>query len=133
MERKKLISKKVSSSDRRSYNIVITTKGESLAERALNWHNGILNEFGKFSHQEKKQTMILLMKMIACLHDAKIIPLGRVCLTCENFFQDTYLKIKDMYECRFLETIRATWELSINCKEYVPRVSSRKPLSGTLS
>ncbi|HEY4716081.1 MAG TPA: MarR family winged helix-turn-helix transcriptional regulator [bacterium] len=116
--RKNLVLKKALKRDARVAVLNLTPSGKRLGKRLSNWADIIKNQFKSFDSAEKELIMLFLMKFIKELHNVGIIPVVRMCITCNNFRKNVYITKDKPHYCTLTDSPVADYELKLDCPDY---------------
>jgi DNA-binding MarR family transcriptional regulator len=115
--RKKLVVRRRDKLDGRSQQLVLTPSGRSTAATVSRWTAPAEVAASRLDRAEAETLLDGLVKLIAKLHDADLVPVSRACGTCAQ------LEIVDAqhrkYWCRFYDTALAVDELRVDCVDHV--------------
>ncbi len=118
LENKKLILKKSSISDSRSYSISLSASGKKLVEKVNNFANPIKDEVEKISSDELELLYKSLNQLILRLNNSGILSVQRICYTC-NFYEINNGK----HYCNLLNFNLSTKDIRIDCPEFEKKES----------
>jgi DNA-binding MarR family transcriptional regulator len=117
--RKKLVARRRDPNDGRSQHLVLTAAGRRTAANASRWTAPAEVAASRLDRADTEALLDGLVKLIAKLHDAELIPVSRACSTC------TRLGVVDaarrQYWCNFYDTALAVDELRVDCVDHVAK------------
>ncbi len=117
LEHKKLIFKVYEPEDGRSYVIRLTNEGKFLAEKTAMFSKEISKPIDKMDNEEKEILLQSLLNIIRHLHQAGIITIQRMCLTCSHYQSSS----TEPHYCRLLKQRLHVTDLRIDCPEHIPK------------
>ncbi|MET2985733.1 MarR family winged helix-turn-helix transcriptional regulator [Aureibaculum conchae] len=113
LEKKNLIKKIPSSTDSRSYSILLSGHGKKVVNTTHSFANPIKNEVEKIEDTDLEVLYNSLSKLIYNLNKVGILNVQRTCYACVF-----YEKKKENHYCNFLEKPLANKEIRIDCPEF---------------
>lgn len=113
MNNKELIQKDFSESDKRSYTISLTPKGEKVVQETKNFANPIRKEIEKVNQKELETLYLSLNKVIYNLNTIGVLTVQRTCYNCK-FYQ----KSGEKHFCRLLDAPLLNSDIRVDCPEY---------------
>lgn len=124
LDLKGLVQKTRSSEDARAIAIVLTPKGQKLADRTSCWSDLLLGTVGELS--ELEQTVFLggLIKMIRKLQESGQIPIARMCVTCRFFQPNIYPQSDRPHHCDFVDAPFGDRNLQLECHDQIARATT---------
>lgn len=114
LERKNLVRKVCSGEDARNINIGLTKEGRRAAEKVALYANDLASALGKLSLKDKQKLFSILGDVIFDLHASGVIPVQRMCRTCQHYSR----RGKAQY-CKLLEQSLVTEELQLDCPDHL--------------
>jgi DNA-binding MarR family transcriptional regulator len=115
--RKNLVTRRRDPLDGRSQQLVLTPAGRRTAAIASRWTAPAEVAASRLDRAEAETLLDSLVKLIAKLHDAELVPVSRACSTCVQ------LEILDpehrRYWCKFYDTPLPVGELRVDCVDHV--------------
>lgn len=121
LEKKRLISKHPSGSDRRRRDLALTPAGMKMVESLSEWKQEVEGGLSEFSPDERTRTRNLLIQLIDYLQRVGMISLARICPTCENFVATGETEEDAAHYCRLLRRTISYAELNEHRNEYVAK------------
>lgn len=115
LENKSLISKHISSSDTRSFHIILTPKGAEIAKQTASFAQEIRTPIDRLSHDEQNNLLIHLFEIIRHLNNAGVITLERMCFRCAHYRKNHK---GNEHFCALLATKLIQSELRLDCPEH---------------
>lgn len=115
LEQKKLITRESEPLDTRSYFILLTTKGEEIAEKTSMFSKKIFKPIEKLGQDDKEILLHSLLDIIRYLNKTGVITIQRMCVTCK------YYQITDneTHFCQLLYQKLQVTNLRIDCPEHI--------------
>ena len=113
LHKKELIIKDYSSSDNRSYTIVLSEKGKEVVNETQGFSNPLKNQVDNFEQQEKESLFETLSTLIHKLNKNGILSVQRTCYGCK-FYQKNDIS----HFCNLLNTQLQTTEIRIDCPDF---------------
>ena len=113
LHKKELIIKDYSSSDNRSYTIILSEKGKEIVNETQGFSNPLKNQVDNFEQQEKESLFETLSTLIHKLNKNGILSVQRTCYGCK-FYQ----KNDTSHFCNLLNTQLHTTEIRLDCSDF---------------
>ncbi|WP_299622820.1 MarR family winged helix-turn-helix transcriptional regulator [uncultured Tenacibaculum sp.] len=113
LHKKELIIKDYSSSDNRSYTIILSEKGKDIVNETQGFSNPLKNQVDNFEQQEKESLFETLSTLIHKLNKNGILSVQRTCYGCK-FYQ----KNDTSHFCNLLNTQLHTTEIRLDCSDF---------------
>ncbi|GIV59178.1 MarR family winged helix-turn-helix transcriptional regulator [Rhodocaloribacter litoris] len=117
---KGLLSRVPDPDDRRARLLALTPAGRETAGRLAGWAGALQAYLAGYTDAEKLPVMRFLMNLIAHLHDAGVITVARMCLTCRFFAPDRHDDPDAPHHCRLLDRPLRLHQLRLDCPEHEP-------------
>lgn len=111
--KKELLSKKINSSDSRSFTVKLTKKGNEIVNKAKGFTSVLNKSIDSLTTIEKENLLANILSIIYQLNQQKIISTQRMCLTCFH-----YEKKGNTNYCNLLGTALKKEELQIDCPDH---------------
>jgi DNA-binding MarR family transcriptional regulator len=115
--RKKMVTRRRDPLDGRSQQLVLTAPGRRIAASVSRWTAPAEVAASRLDRADVEAILDGLVKLIAKLDDAELIPVSRACGTCAQ------LEILDserrQYWCKFYDTALHVSELRVDCVDHV--------------
>jgi DNA-binding MarR family transcriptional regulator len=115
--RKKLVARRRDPLDGRSQQLVLTPSGRRIAATVSRWTAPAEVAASRLDRADAETLLDSLIKLIAKLHDAELLPVSRACSTCAQ------LEILDSqhrkYWCKFYDTALPVSELRVDCVDHL--------------
>ena len=121
LAKKELIIKDFSSSDSRSYSIVLSQLGTEIVSKTDDFSNPLKKQFEGLSTSELENLFGTLSEVIHKLHRTGILSVQRTCYGCK-FYQ----KNQDSSYCNLLEKKLTTPEIRLDCPEFEEKANLRR-------
>lgn len=118
LEKKELIVKDYSSSDSRSYTILISLKGKDTVSQIDDFAEPLKSQVANFDKQELQNLFDTLSKLIYGLNKSGILAVQRTCFGCKF-----YNKTDKTDYCNLLEKELLSQDIRLDCPEFEERVS----------
>lgn len=115
LAQKELITKAYEAHDTRSYVIHLTKKGKDIASGTSFFTQEIRTPVDQLSLPDKENLLLSLMEIIRHLHQAGVITIQRMCMTC-SFYQPAGKGNKAF--CQLLNQELQTTDLRMDCPEH---------------
>jgi DNA-binding MarR family transcriptional regulator len=115
LTQKCLVEKCVDSTDIRSYMIVLTGRGRELALKSAGFASAVEKPLDILSPIQKEIMFTGLLQLIRQLHQAGIISIQKMCLTCCHYDQTG-----SGHYCKLLKSGLANTELKLDCADHQP-------------
>ena len=115
LEKKNLILKDFSSSDSRSYTILLSEKGISTVDASQDFANPLYDQLGNLSKVERETFFAVLKKLIYGLNRRGILSVQRTCFGCRF-----YEKGQEGHYCNLLEKKLKDSQIRLDCPEFEP-------------
>lgn len=112
--KKGLLEKDFSPTDKRRYNLFLSSTGEQLVQELATYASPILTILGQLPPSEKEQLFSTLTQLIYQLHQQGHIPVQRTCYNCQNYQGNK----KDQHFCTLLKQTLQQQELRLDCPEF---------------
>lgn len=114
--KKELILKDFSSSDSRSYSIVLSDLGTDIVSKTYDFSGPLKNQMDSFSPSELESLFGTLSNLIYKLNRTGILSVQRTCYGCKFYQKDT-----DSDYCNLLQKELLSTEIRLDCPEYVEK------------
>lgn len=115
--RKKLVQRRRDPLDGRSQQLVLTPAGRRTAAAVARWTAPAEVAASRLDRIDAEVLLDTLIKLLAELHDADLVPVSRACGTCVQ------LEVVDArhrkYWCRFYDTPLPVDQLRVDCADHV--------------
>ena len=116
LEKKKLVKKNPSPTDGRAYIISLSSAGEEMVKRTMNFADPLKKVIDSLDFRQKEETYQTLTRLIHQLHILGVITVQRTCMAC-RFYEK-----KGRYAyCNFLNMELRDRDIRIDCPEYEER------------
>ncbi|MBP7759793.1 MAG: winged helix-turn-helix transcriptional regulator [Alphaproteobacteria bacterium] len=115
LDSKKLIRKKASGKDGRTYSIHLTSKGCKLIEAAAMYDLPLRKTLTFLDGDQKDSLWEALLNLIRIMEEQGLIPHNRMCLTCTHLGKNEH---GARYFCRLMQAPLKVSALRINCPEH---------------
>ncbi|MGY6648471.1 MarR family winged helix-turn-helix transcriptional regulator [Wenyingzhuangia sp. IMCC45574] len=113
LDKKELIVKDFSSTDSRSYTILISEKGKEVIKTTYNFDLPLIKQVKTLSTKEQEDLFSTLSKLIYQLNQKEILSVQRTCYGCK-FYQNSTNK----HYCNLLEKELKVGQIRIDCPEF---------------
>ncbi|RKE85653.1 MarR family transcriptional regulator [Rhizobium sp. AG855] len=119
LERKGLVLKQVSETDKRGLAITITREGLSLLSGE---HSGTLADraVASLTDDEQQDLLLALIKMIRSLQAENAIPVQRMCVSCRFFAPFAHAGSAQPHHCHLVDAAFGQRDLRVDCREHEP-------------
>jgi hypothetical protein len=111
--KKELIEKDFSSSDNRSYTILLTPSGKEVIKQTEDFANPLKSKLDTFEESKLDDLFHTLSQVIYKLNQAGILTVQRTCFGCKF-----YKKSNDIHFCNLLEKELQNSDIRIDCPEF---------------
>nr|WP_280827936.1 MarR family winged helix-turn-helix transcriptional regulator [Mycobacterium sp. OTB74] len=115
--RKGLVIRTPDPTDRRRHDLVLTHAGRKAAAELSGWTAPAEIATSKLSRIEAEQLLDTLLRVMAKLHDAQMLPVIRACSTCVQL-ESTGIDMRS-YRCTFYDTPLTISDLRVDCADHV--------------
>lgn len=113
LNKKELIIKDYSSTDNRSYTIILSDKGNAIVNDTHDFSNPLKKQIDNFDKTEKESLFETLSTLIYKLNKSGILTVQRTCFGCKY-----YQKHAKTHFCNLLNKELQSSEIRIDCPEY---------------
>lgn len=113
LERKNLVRKAPAGDDARNFIVRLTQNGRQEAEKAALYAQELLSAVSKLHLTDKQLLFTILGNLIFDLHKSGVIPVQRMCRTCEY-----YDRRGEAHFCKLLNRPLAPEQLQIDCADH---------------
>jgi DNA-binding MarR family transcriptional regulator len=114
--KKELIKKDFSSSDNRSYTILLTPSGKNIIKQTEDFANPIKSKLDTFEETKLDDLFHTLSQVIYKLNQSGILTVQRTCFGCKF-----YKKSNDIHFCNLLEKKLQNSDIRLDCPEFDAR------------
>ncbi|KHL26607.1 MarR family transcriptional regulator [Croceibacterium mercuriale] len=111
---------KAPGADRRSINLVLTPRGETLADQTREWPSFLADAVDTLDPVEQAALLRALVKVIRSLQQAGDVPLQRMCLTCTFFRPNVHHDAAAPHHCAYVDAPFGDRHLRLACPEHAP-------------
>ncbi len=120
--KKGYVSEKTYDKDKRYKILYLTDKGENfLKNESFNYKKILKNSVRFLKIKDKENLFLSLINFVADLAKKGILPIARICPTCENFEKNKFKESKKPHYCKLLKQRMNDFDLNINCEKNVTR------------
>ncbi len=116
LDKKDLIIKDFSSSDSRSYTILLSTKGKDIVAQTEHFAAPLKKQFDGMPSKDLDALFSNITKVIFGLHRTGILSVQRTCYGCRFYDQQ-----QGNDYCKLLETSLAKKDIRLDCPEFEPK------------
>lgn len=116
LNKKGLIIKDFSSSDSRSYSILLSDLGNDIVSQSYDFTNPLKNQINRLSKTELDSLFGTLSQLIYKLNSTGILSVQRICFGCRYYEK----KAENDY-CNLLQQNLLNNEIRIDCPEYIEK------------
>ena len=113
LHKKNLILKDHSSSDNRSYSIVLSEAGKAIVGETEDFSSPLISLMETFPIEEQQGFYRVLAKLIHGLHRHQILTVQRSCLSCKFYGNHA-----GGHYCNLLETLLEEQDMRLDCPEF---------------
>lgn len=113
LHKKNLILKDHSSSDNRSYSIVLSEAGKAIVADTEDFSSPLISLMETFPKEEQQGFYRVLAKLIHGLHRNQILTVQRSCLSCKFYGNHA-----GGHYCNLLETLLEEQDIRLDCSEF---------------
>ncbi|MFU0506006.1 MarR family winged helix-turn-helix transcriptional regulator [Pseudaminobacter sp. NGMCC 1.201702] len=110
------LARKEAGTDKRSITLKLTTDGEALAARTMEWPDFLGSAVEALAPAEQAAFLRMLVKLIRTLQINGDIPLQRMCITCRHFRPNAH-DGPNPHHCAFVDAPFGDRHLRLNCAE----------------
>ena len=118
LEKKKLVSRRSGTVDRRSHTLQLTAGGRRAASRISHWKDALLEHLEGFPIQDKSRILLFFMELVKSLLEDGVISVARMCTTCENFTRDANPGTRAPHRCAFTGADLPVEHLNFGCEHF---------------
>lgn len=118
LEKKKLVSRRSGTGDRRSHTLRLTADGRKAASRISHWKDALLKHLKRFPIQDKSRILLFFMDLAKSLLEDGVISVARMCTTCGNFTRDVNPGTRAPHRCAFTGADLPVENLSLGCEHF---------------
>lgn len=119
LEYKRLVEKIPDAGNNRSFSILLTEKGKTIAHQVIAFDRKLLDPVRKISAPDKEKFFSLLSTILLDLHLSGVLPAQRICQTCNH-----YQRRGVAHYCTLLAQVMQVSQLQIDCAEHVVSVTT---------
>lgn len=123
LEKKKLIKRLISTTDRRFTTLSLTLSGEKIIKELISVEGLFERYVRKFNETDKKNSLKFFVNIISSLYFDNYIKVARLCCTCQHFQKDAISK--DLHFCNLIGREFSNEEINFGCTSYIP-LSTKK-------
>lgn len=120
LEQKQLISKAASVEDARRTYLILTNRGEMVAQQVSLFANAVVTQVSGLEHEQKAMILEGLLQMIERLQNANMIPCARMCLSC-HYFEPKPSEHGDNHYCNLVKQPLQAADLRFHCPEWTQK------------
>ena len=120
LQRKDLVTRVASPSDRRSAHLKLTRRGKVAAEHAKQWPQETLAAVRQLPDAEQRALLGGLVRLLRALETAGELPTTRVCPGCENFRANAHPDSDRPHHCALLDLALAEGDVRFDCPSHLP-------------
>ncbi|WP_108869194.1 MarR family winged helix-turn-helix transcriptional regulator [Aquimarina aquimarini] len=111
--KKEILIKDYSSSDNRSYTLMLSLKGKKIVDQTKNYTNPIKKQLSKVEEEDLKSIYKTVSKLIYQLNRTGVLSVQRTCFGC-TFYKEK----KEGHYCNLLKSELQDIEIRLDCPEY---------------
>jgi DNA-binding MarR family transcriptional regulator len=123
LDKKELVIKDHSSSDNRSYSILLTDLGKKIVEQINDFAKPLKKQVDNFNESKMESLFSSISELIYKLNRSGILSVQRTCFGCKY-----YQKNKGIDYCNLLQKDLLTNEIRLDCPEYEEKPVDNKEL-----
>lgn len=112
--KKQYLIKDYSPSDKRRYNLLVSSEGTKLVDRLSEYASPISEELSTFNEDELIEVFDTLSKLIFQLNQRDIIQVQRTCFNCKYYEGNK----KNKHYCTLMKFSLKKQEIRLDCKEF---------------
>ena len=116
---KGLVQKQRQSEDGRALAITLTDAGRREADRVASWSEFLLEPIATLTPAEREIVLRCLIKVIRALQERGLIPIARMCVTCQYFRPNVHPDAKHPHHCALVNAAFGDHHLRLECPEHV--------------
>lgn len=116
--KKEMIIKDFSSSDSRSYSIILSELGTDIVVQTYDFSSPLKKKFDGFSHSELESLLGTLSQLTYKLNRNGILRIQRTCYGCKF-----YERSQEVHYCNLLQKELSSNEIRLDCPEYEEKAS----------
>ncbi|GMV31634.1 MAG: hypothetical protein AMXMBFR59_37590 [Rhodanobacteraceae bacterium] len=120
LERKALVVKHASPTDRRAVHVAITQDGHDALRAGESVGGVAAAATAALSAADKEALLVLLVAMIRQLQEADAIPIQRMCVSCRHFRPYAHSDAARPHHCTLVDASFGQRDLRIDCRDHEP-------------
>lgn len=117
LERKGLVERRASETDRRAVRVLLTEQGRTLLEGLANDGKARV-AVERLGEAEKAELLLTVVRLIKTLQDIDAVPVQRMCVTCRHFAPFAHPERAKPHHCHYVDAAFGQRELRIDCHEH---------------
>lgn len=118
LERKGLLTKTSSPSDRRAVNVALTGDGLSALRKDSAPPSVAEQAVAALAAGEQEDMLLMLVKMIRHLQEIDAIPIQRMCVSCRYFAPFAHTDAARPHHCNFVNAAFGQPDIRIDCRDH---------------
>lgn len=118
LNRKTLLKKTKSTSDRRALVLSLTQKGKREVELSLSWPDFFMASVEKLCPFEQEVFLRVIMRLIRSMQEQGRVPVSKMCITCRFFKPNVSHDSLKPHYCEFVGATFGERDLRIECPEH---------------
>ena len=118
LEKKKLLKRTVSETDKRKFLLDLTKSGKLLTESLRNWQAPMLQELTYFTQDTRRIVSTFLIKYIDILGNSNVFGEANTCYSCYYFEDMGNPEVKFKHFCAFRQFPLRDFDLRLDCPNY---------------
>lgn len=118
LERKALVVKRPSETDKRAVHVCLTEAGSAALALGDAVSGEVEHATGMLSDADKEHLLMTLVTMIKRLQDAGAIPIQRMCVSCRHFRPHAHADAANPHHCAFVDAAFGPRDIRIECRDH---------------
>lgn len=118
LERKGLVARRASETDRRAVRVLLTEAGVALLEGQQGEGGMARIAVDRLDEVEKVELLLTVVKLIKTLQDLGAVPVQRMCATCRHFAPFVHPDGDKPHHCHYVDAAFGQREIRIDCHEH---------------
>lgn len=117
LERKGLVERRASETDRRAVRVLLTEAGVALLEGSSTDGKARV-AVERLDEAGKAELLLTVVRLIKTLQDIEAVPVQRMCVTCRHFAPFAHPDGEKPHHCHYVDAAFGQRELRIDCHEH---------------
>jgi DNA-binding MarR family transcriptional regulator len=121
--RKELVERVPDPADARAHTLHLTRRGAAAARDLESWDECVRGTLADVPRAEKEDALVVLLNLIADLHEIGVVSVARTCVTCRHLREDV-AGGRARHHCALLDMPLARADLRVDCPEHDPAAAA---------